>query len=247
MDDADDERFILRFGSWEGPIEALLDLARTQKVDLALIDVTSLVDQFESVVAKAMALRLELAADWLVMASWLAYLKSRTLLRRPKEKGAEITDDDEDALASYLKRLEAVRAAAAWLGERPSLGRDWFPAAARDCGTGVIGVGEMGLDALIAAYPKPTSASPRERPVELKPFDLASVDSALARLARSLPGEWTDLLGLVPKSEGLRLRSEIATSLVASLELSRDGRADIRQDGQFGRIEVKASGGRHGD
>jgi segregation and condensation protein A len=226
--DTADETFVLRFESWEGPIEALLDLAKSQKVDLARIDLLDLVSQFDAVVGRALSLRIELAADWLVMAAWLAYLKSRLLLKRPRDRERAIEDDD--VLAFHLKRLNAVKTVAEKLPSGMVLGRDWF---------GPSGVAEQAVrgntltadfHAFLSSYPDPRSASPVEHSSpDLKPFDLASVDAALGFLSDTMPSEWVRLLSLVPYASGIRLRSNIASSLIASLEMARDGHAEIEQ------------------
>src|SRR5271165_4587008 len=116
------ENLVLRLDGFEGPMDLLLDLARAQKVDLAKISILSLVDQYLVVIEGARRVRLELAADWLVMAAWLAWLKSRLLL--PKDH--QLADEGETAaetLAARLADLQAIRAAAAWLGLRPQLGQ----------------------------------------------------------------------------------------------------------------------------
>ncbi|MBY3150944.1 segregation/condensation protein A [Rhizobium laguerreae] len=223
-----DDVFVLRFETWEGPIEALLDLAKAQKVDLAKIDILDLVAQFDAVIGRALSLRIELAADWLVMAAWLAYLKSRLLLRRPKERERDIEDDD--VLAFHLKRLNAVRTVAEKLPSSLVLGRDWF---------GPSGAAEQAVrgntltsdfHAFLSSYPVvKTVDSVAEAAPDLKPFDLASVDAALAYLADRMPSEWVELLRLVPYAEGIRLRSNIASNLIASLEMARDGNAEIEQ------------------
>jgi segregation and condensation protein A len=237
----EDETFIVRFEAWEGPIEAMLELARSQKLDLSMIDILELVSQFEAVVDRAISLRLELAADWLVMATWLTYLKSRILLRRPKDNRRE--EPDEDVLAYHLKRLNAVRTAAERLPNRLQLGRDWFaPSGAHEeAATG--GRLAASLVDFIAAYPsgRQEASAVEEMPV-LKPFDVDSVDAALARLTSGLPDEWIRLLELVPRSGGLRLRSSIATSLIASLELARDGKGEVRQDDPLSPILVRRAG-----
>lgn len=234
----EDEVFIVRFEAWEGPIEAMLELAKSQKIDLAQIDILQLVGQFEAVVDRAIALRLELAADWLVMASWLTYLKSRILLRRPKD--SRKAEADEDVLAYHLKRLNAVRTAAERLPTRMQLGRDWFaPSGIHDEVTAGNRLA-VSLHDFIASYPRGQDGNPVVHDIpNLKPFDLASVDAAIGRLSTDLPREWVRLLELVPPSDGLRLRSNIATSLIASLELARDGRAEILQDDSANPIMVR--------
>ena len=236
-----DETFIVTFEAWEGPIEALLELARSQKLDLSKIDMLELVSQFESVVDRAIGLRLELAADWLVMATWMTYLKSRILLRRPKESRRD--EPDEDVLAYHLKRLNAVRTASERLPDRIQLGRDWYSPSGvhEEASTG----GRLGasLHEFISAYPKgrdPSSAA-RDYPV-IAPFDVDSVDAAISRITASLPAEWIRLLELVPHSSGLRLRSSIATSLIASLELARDGKGEVLQDEPSSPIMVRRAG-----
>jgi len=225
----DDETFVVRFESYEGPIEALLDLARSQKVDIAAIDMVELVNQFEAIVGRAMAMRLELAADWLVMAAWLAFLKSKELLRKPKDNARP--EPDADALAFHLRRLDAVKKATEAISGRRQVGIDWFAPA---------GAGDMALPsrlgasmhALLSAYQATVSREAIEelKAAPLKPFDLSSVDSALGSVSASVKGrDWTRLLEIVPRAEGLRLRSNIASHLVAALELARDGRIDVAQ------------------
>lgn len=233
-----DEVFVLRFENWEGPIEALLDLAKAQKVDLSKIDILNLVSQFNAVIDRALSLRVELAADWLVMAAWLAYLKSRLLLRRPKDRERAIEDDD--VLAFHLKRLNAIRTVAEKLPSGLVLGRDWF---------GPSGSSEQAVrgntltadfHAFLSSYPviKAQSAAV-DLPPDLKPFDLASVDAALSYLAQRMPHEWVELLSLVPYAEGVRLRSNIASNFIASLEMARDGHAEIDQGSPHDHILVR--------
>ncbi|MCV9963806.1 segregation/condensation protein A [Pararhizobium sp. BT-229] len=234
-----DDVFVLRFETWEGPIEALLDLAKTQKVDLSKIDILDLVAQFDAVIGRALSLRIELAADWLVMAAWLAYLKSRLLLRRPRDRERAIEDDD--VLAFHLKRLNAVRTVAEKLPSGLVLGRDWF---------GPSGAAEQAVrgntltsdfHAFLASYPvvRTAEAVGLETPPDLKPFDLASVDAALSYLAERMPPEWIELLKLVPYAEGIRLRSNIASNLIASLEMARDGHAEIEQHSGLDPVMVR--------
>jgi segregation and condensation protein A len=239
---SEDEVFIVRFESWEGPIEAMLELARNQRIDLSRIDILELVSQFEAVVDRAIGLRLELAADWLVMAAWLTYLKSRILLRRPSDRKGRMVPD-EDVLAFHLRRLAAVRDAAERLPNRLQLGRDWFSASGAHAEAATGNRLAVGLHDFIAAYPRGGSKS-RDSAVpdvpNLKPFDLASVDSAIFRLSHSIPKEWVQLLELVPSGgSALRLRSNIATSLIAALELCRDGTAQVEQEGGDAPIFVR--------
>jgi len=235
---SEDETFVVRFESYEGPIEALLELARSQRVDLAQIDMVALVDQFEAIVGRAMAMRLELAADWLVMAAWLAYLKSKEMLRKPKGGKAE---PDADALAFHLRRLDAVKRATDAIAGRRQVGVDWFAPAGSPDGALPSRLGAS-MHELLAAYQATVS---REAVAEikaspLKPFDLSSVDSAIGSVSASVRGRgWTPLLDIVPAAEGLRLRSNIASHLVAALELTRDGKVMVAQDSADAPIMVK--------
>jgi segregation and condensation protein A len=239
----DEERFIVKFDAWEGPIEALLDLARAQKVDLATINILELVDQFEAIVVRAMELRLELAADWLVMATWLAYLKSRLLLKRRKDKKGATLDDD--VLAFHLKRLHMVKLACERHGERLTLGRDWFSPPRRNNDVTLGNRLAVSFHDFLASYPKGSDAidAAATPPSEVPLFDLGTVDGAIVRLTDALPVEWINLLELVPMGEGIRLPSNIATTLIAVLELTRDRRSDIEQAEEFGPILVRRRAG----
>jgi len=234
---SENHQFVVKFTAWEGPIEAMLELARAQKIDLLQIDILDLVTQFEAVVGKAMSLRMELAADWLVMASWMTYLKSRILLKHPKADGKE--ELSEDALTFHLKRLDAVKTAAEMIQKQVLLGRDWFGPG----GAGGAGVQSNRLAVsyheFLAAYPVPKQKDFHSEPRILKPFDLASVDEAIHRLKTDMPDQWTNLVDLVPRASGLRLRSNIATSLIGTLELARNGLADIKQAGLMEPIYVR--------
>lgn len=241
-DEADDV-FVLRLESWEGPIEALLDLAKSQKVDLANIDILELVSQFHVVVDRALSLRIDLAAEWLVMAAWLTYLKSRLLLRRPKERDKAVPDDD--ALAFHLRRLNAVRTVAERLDERLRLGRDWFMASGAQEEAVKGGALTRNIHEFLSAYPSPRRAGIEasvDMPPDLKPFDLASVDGALAWLDERLPSEWTPIVDLVPVASGLRLRSNIASTLIAALELTKRNVADVRQAAAGEDVMVREGG-----
>lgn len=236
----EDETFIVRMESYEGPIDALLDLARSQRVDLNAIDMLQLVDQFEAVMSKAMELRIELAADWLVMAAWLAYLKSKNLLKSPKEKAEA---PDADSLAFHLKRLDAVKTACAAIGSRRQVGTDWFTAGLSPEATDAARNGGS-LHELFAAYHAAATRGGKEDeipPAPLKPFDIASVAEAILFLTRSISGkDWTNLLELVPRAtDETRLKSNIASHLVAALEMTRHGRIALEQEGEADPVMVR--------
>src|SRR4051794_21110227 len=121
---APEDALVLRLDGFEGPLDLLLELARGQKLDLAKISILALVEQYLAVIEGARSIRLELAADWLVMAAWLTWLKSRLLL--PDPESAEEGEQAADVLAARLRELEAIRTGAAWLAAQPQLGHDVF-------------------------------------------------------------------------------------------------------------------------
>ncbi len=237
------EGLLLQLDGFEGPMDLLLDLARRQKVDLARISILSLVEQYLAIVEGARRVRLELAADWLVMAAWLTWLKSRLLL----PPGIDDTDDGElaaDILAARLKDLQAIRVTATWLVARPQLGHDVFARGAPECLT------KLDRSRLIADLPgllrgylaalRRRSAQRQYRPQRLA---LWSVQDALARLEAMLgsrPG-WISLTYFLPPQAvaPLQRRAALASTLLAGLELARSGIADLRQDQQFGPILLR--------
>lgn len=236
--------FRLDLEGYEGPIDVLLRLAREQKVDLTKISILALADQYLAFVGRARRLRLELAADYLVMAAWLAYLKSRLLLPEPSEgeepSGAEMAA----ALKFQLQRLQAMQDAGARLMALPRLGRDVFargaPAPLRVVTTTTY---EVSLYELLRAY---GGVRRRTEVVSLRidPSELFSVDEAIHRLGRLLGAvpEWRVLSSFLPPElrGGLIWRSALATTLAASLEMSRQGRLEIRQDGPFRPIYLRS-------
>ena len=242
---AGDERaLIVNLDGFEGPLDLLLSLARTQKVDLARISILALAEQYLAYVAQARRLRLELAAGYLVMAAWLAYLKSRLLL--PEEE----PDEDEPsgpemaaALAFRLRRLAAMRDAADALMERPQLGRDVFGAgAAEGLPVREQALHESTLHELLRAYAAHrVRREPRRLLIELSAYH--SMEDAYRRLAQVLGStpDWETLTRFVPRapeSEAVA-RSGLASTLAASLELAREGRLQIRQLEPFGPIYLR--------
>jgi segregation and condensation protein A len=241
MSEASEEhQLLLRLEGFEGPLDLLVELARTQKLDLAGISILALVEQYLAVMEGARQVRLELAADWLVMAAWLAWLKSRLLLPAGSPEAAE-GEQAADVLAARLAALEAMRAAAQWLGARPLLGRDVFP---RGTPESFVEVDRsrlrLDLPGLLGAYLgalRRAGSAARYRPV---PLSLWTVQEALARLDRllgSLP-DWTSLEHFLPDhlAGPAERRAALASTLVASLEMARDGALRLRQERPFGPI-----------
>ena len=229
---------------YEGPIDVLLMLAREQKVDLTRISILQLADQYLAFIAAARRLRLELAADYLVIAAWLAYLKSRLLLPEPappdEPSGAELAA----ALTHQLQRLEAMQQAGARLMARPRLGRDVFARGAPEGLPRVLKpIYEATLYELLRAY-----GDQRQRKeasvLHIEATELYSMDDALQRLGRLLGRvpEWRMLASFLPPGlrGGLVARSAVAATFAASLELVRAGKAQLRQDSAFGPIFLRS-------
>ncbi len=237
----DDTSLYLELDGWEGPLDLLLDLARRQKVDLKAISILALVDQYIAYIERAEALRLELAADYLVMAAWLAYLKSALLLPREEQ---EDPGPEELALRLQLRlaRLGAMRESAARLMARDRLGRDVFARGAPEgLRTDRKTVWQCDWFALVQAYSQvnartaPVVHMVRDRPV-------MTLDSALDRVSAMLGVtlDWMELRDFLPPHAEPRLRkSALASSFVAALELARLGRAELAQDDPFGPLRLR--------
>jgi segregation and condensation protein A len=237
----DTSKLYIEVDGWEGPLDLLLDLARRQKVDLRQISILALVDQYLTYIDEAEALKLELAADYLVMAAWLAYLKSAMLL--PKDE-QEDPSPEELALRLQLRlaRLGAMREAAAQLMGRDRIGRDIFTRGAPE-GLRIDRKVQWTCDsfALIQAYGQVKArTAPKIYHVSDRP--VMTLDSALERVSAMLGVtlEWMDLRDFLPPHAGPELRkSALASSFVAALELARTGRAEIEQEECFGAMRLR--------
>jgi len=244
--ETDASALYLELDGWEGPLDLLLDLARRQKVDLRRISILGLVDQYIGYIERAEALRLELAADYLVMAAWLAYLKSALLLPREEQ---EDPSPEELALRLQLRleRLGAMRDAAARLMGSDRLGRDTFLRGAPE-GLRVDRKNRWQCDwfALVQAYGQ---VKARTAPVVHMVRDrmVMTLDSALQRVSSMLGVtlDWMELRDFLPPPDESgwadpRLqRSALASSFVAALELARLGKAELAQDEVFGPLRLR--------
>ncbi|TNC73354.1 segregation and condensation protein A [Rubellimicrobium roseum] len=238
------EALVVDVGGFEGPLDLLLTLARSQKVDLREISILALAQQYLAFVERAARERIELAADYLVMAAWLAYLKSRLLLPEAPEEEPSAEDMARD-LAFRLARLEAFRAAAARLLEQPRLSRDVFAKGWVETATETRRVEFTGsLHDLLSAYARLRTRDDF-RPFALDRVGVYTMEEALDRL-RPLIGDWadwSDLRDWLPPGwgeDGRRRRAATAATFAAALELVREGLADIRQDGAFAPIHLRA-------
>ncbi|MCC6717675.1 MAG: segregation/condensation protein A [Acetobacteraceae bacterium] len=240
---APEDALLLRLDGFEGPLDLLLELARGQKLDLARISILALVEQYLAVIEGARKIRLELAADWLVMAAWLTWLKSRLLL----PKGAEAAEEGEAAaeiLAERLRTLQAMRLAAAWLAARPQLGHDVFTRGQEEdlveTDRSRLLLDVPGLIRAYLAAMRRAGARRQYRPAVLSVWTVKDALSRLALLVGNLP-DWASLEQFLPDSLGtpLQHRAALSSTLLAGLEMARGGAIRLRQDAEFGPILVR--------
>ena len=239
----DSEMLTIDIEGWEGPLDLLLGLARAQKVDLREISILDLTIQYLDFIEHAAIHRLELAADYLVMAAWLAFLKSALLLPRDPEQDPS---PEELALRLQLRleRLQAMREAGARLMARDRLGRDVFARAAPE-GLHTVrrAIWQAEIYDLIAAYGR---VSARTRPVMhiVATRPVMTLDTALKRVSR-LIGEqidWATIETFLPNgATGAFRRSALASSFLAALELARRGRIDFKQQSAFAPLYLRAA------
>jgi segregation and condensation protein A len=252
--ETDVEALIVNLDGYAGPLDVLLELARAQRVDLRKISMVALVDQYLAFVEEAKRRSLELAADYLVMASWLAFLKSKLLIPVVAANDGEPTADEMAArLAFQLQRLEAMRKAAEAMLRLPQLGTDFFPCGA-PAGVRVLKTPLWQADFidLLRAYTRQRIGNV-ERSYRIDPPKVFSIEEARARIERMLGSipEWTELRNLAPRpSAEAPAASIVASSFNAALEFAKDGRIEIRQLGAFEPIYIRrrenpATGGEH--
>jgi len=243
------DALLINIDGYEGPINVLLELAQKQKVDLLQISILQLVRQYLDFVERAKALNLELAAEYLVMAAWLAYLKSRLLLPCEDESPDPSAEEMAEALQFQLRRLEAMQGAAEKLRERPQLGQGVF---ARGMPEGISTATQttwsVSLYDMLKAY-----GDIKQRAVdshyELPEYTLMSTEDALMRVTKmlgKLPRKgmhsvWTTLESFIPEGIKDRLfgRSAMASTFTAGLELAKQGKLEIKQDGLFRPIYLR--------
>lgn len=242
------EAFIVDVEGFEGPLDLLLALARTQKVDLAQVSILALVEQYLAFINEAQRLKLEIAGDYLVMAAWLAFLKSRLLL--PKEKndtGEESAEEMAQKLSFRLARLEAMRNAMAQLMTRKRLGRDVFQ---RGMPEGVKTVRETEWTAqiydLLKAY-----ADQRRRTIRVshvvkarKVWSIKEARERLERLVGESTGTWVQLdlfmhHYLPETAPAEETRTVVASSFGATLEMAREGYVELQQEAPFAPLYVR--------
>lgn len=247
------DKLLLDIDGYEGPIDVLLELSRNQKMDLAKISILQLVRQYLDFIERAKQRNLELAAEYLVMAAWMAYLKSRLFLPKDETSDEPSAEDMAEALQFQLRRLEVMQDSAGKLMERPLLGVGVFARgqnAEDEVGTTVVTRWSVSLIDLLNAYGS-IEQRKEDSTYDLPSFSLMSTDKAMSRLTRmlgSLPKKgvhstWATLHSFLPESssdpsanslaDSLYARSALASTFTAGLELAKQGQLEFRQEGLF--------------
>ncbi len=238
------EALIVDVDGFEGPLDLLLSLGRTQKVDLRQISILALAEQYLAFIEKARDLRIELAADYLVMAAWLAFLKSRLLLPPDPAEDGPTGEELAAHLAFQLERLQAMREHAARLMARDQLGRDFFARGVTEDVTRVRRVTYTAtlLD-LMQGYAR-IRTKDEFRPFVMDRDAVLTMEEALARMRPLIgfAGDWTDISSYMPdgwETDPAKRRSATAATFAASLELAKEGKIEIRQGDTFAPIQIR--------
>ena len=240
----ENNELMLDLDGFEGPIDMLLTLAKKQKVDLLNISISALADQYVSYISEMRRLQLEIAADYLVMAAWLAYLKSRLLLPVDEVSDEPSGPEMAEALSFQLQRLESIHGVGKQLMELPRLGYDNF---ARGAPEGVRikkkSIYDVSLYDLLKSYGDSYNRKQFVQPLQISSNNIFSVDDAIERLhllVCKVP-EWTELSAYLPREtlEPLIWRSAVASTFAASLELVRSGEIEIQQNSVFEPLYLK--------
>lgn len=243
-DPSSGDALIVDVDGYEGPLDVLLALARAQKVDLRKISILALAEQYLKFITEARRMQLDLAADYLVMASWLAYLKSKLLLPEPETDGEPSAEEMAERLTLQLQRLEAIRMAATRLMSRDRLGTEVFWRGAPE-GIRLIKTPEYSdtLIDLLKAYSTQRVKKIAHSNYELTKLPIFAIEDARHRLERMLGViiDWSTIESLMPEefTYGRSRRSGIASTLSASLEMARDGLVELRQMAPFAPLYMR--------
>lgn len=238
------ETLVVDVDGFEGPLDVLLTLSRTQKVDLRTISILDLARQYLAFVEKAKEMRIELAADYLVMAAWLAFLKSRLLLPPDPEEEGPSGEELAAHLAFQLERLQAMRDCAAKLMARDRLGRDFFARGqTEDVETRKSITYTATLLDLMQGYAR-IRTKDEFRPFVMDRDAVFTMEQALERMRGMIgfAGAWTDILSYLPtgwENDPVKRRSATAATFAASLELAKEGKVEIRQSETFAPIQLR--------
>ncbi len=238
-------KFHLLLDNFEGPIDLLLILARTQKVDLSEISISELANQYIKFINEYRNIHIEIAADYLVMAAWLTYLKSRLLLPKEEKNEEHSAEDLEKALRYQLQRLESFQNISKILYSRPIINRDVFYGGSSEGLKVKYNINyTSNLFDLLKTYSLILKSKDQIKHLTIEYSELYSVDQAIKRI-REIFGsilEWTNFLNIIPsllKNKNVINKSIISSNFVASLELSKNGFIEVKQDETFGNIYIK--------
>ena len=238
-------QFNLLLDNFEGPIDLLLVLARSQKVDLSDISISELADQYINFINQYRNIHIEIAADYLVMAAWLTYLKSRLLLPKEEKTDEYTADELEEALKYQLQRLEAFQNISKIIYSRPLVNRDVFYGGSSEGLKVKYNINyTSNLYDLLKSYSQILKSNEQVKQLTIEYSELYSVDQAVKRLKGIFGNitEWTNFLNVIPnliRANKTINKSIISSNFVASLELSKNGFIDLKQDENFGNIYIK--------
>tara|TARA_B100001121_G_C18626675_1_gene592102 strand:- start:295 stop:1056 length:762 start_codon:yes stop_codon:yes gene_type:complete len=241
----DNNKFHLLLDNFEGPIDLLLVLARSQKVDLSEISISELADQYIKFINEYRNIHIEIAADYLVMAAWLTYLKSRLLIPKEEKTEEHSAEDLEKALRYQLQRLESFQKISKLLYSRPIINRDIYYGSSIDGLKVKYNINyTSNLFDLLKSYSKILKSNDKVQSLTIEYSELYSVDQAVKRM-KDIFGtisEWTNFLSVIPnllKSKNIVNKSIISSNFVASLELSKNGYIEVKQEETFGNIYIR--------
>ncbi len=244
------DMLLLNIDGYEGPIDILLDLARHQKVDLMQVSILQLARQYLVFIDRAKEKRLDLAAEYLVMAAWLAFLKSRLLLPKDNPDEDDISAEEmAEALQFQLRRLEAIRSSAEKLMERPQLGNGIYQRGIdEELPVSTSITYDVSLMDILKSYGE-IKHREESKNYELPTYHLMSMDNALQRMTKMLgrlpksgmTSVWATLESFIPDGIENKLygRSALTSTLTAGLELAKQGRLEIRQEGLYKPIYIR--------
>ena len=244
-DDQNSKQFHLLLDNFEGPIDLLLVLARAQKVDLSEISISELAEQYINFINQYKNIHIEIAADYLVMAAWLTYLKSRLLLPKEDKTEEHSAEELEHALRYQLQRLEAYQKISKILYTRPLINRDIFYGGSSEGLKIKYNINyTSNLYDLLTSYSQILKSKDQVKHLTIEYSELYSVDQAIKRMKEIFGNisEWTNFFNIIPtllNNKKILNKSIVSSNFVASLELSKNGFIEVKQDEVFGNIYLK--------
>ena len=238
-------QFNIFLSTYEGPIDLLLDLARKQKVNLSDISILELAEQYIQFINNYNKIHLEIAADYLVMAAWLTYLKSRLLLPKEEKIDEHTSEELEEAIRYQLQRLEAIQTVSKNLYSRPLINRDIFYGGSKESINIKYNITyTASLYDILKSYSYILKKEDNISSLTIASSDLYSVDQAIERIKDMLGviTEWTSFMNLIPKFiiNDIINKSFVSASFVASLELAKNGFIEVKQKDTFGQIFIRS-------